>query len=159
MKKLYSLALIMLTTIGYSHAQFTITKSNLPFKQSTAFYYKDSLPFATITEGNKGPKQTWDLSLLANLAKDSIPYLDTAGLSHASNFPSSNMVSAKDSTHNFLQLTDSNCTILGQVTGKGNPVVYNKPARLFKFPMTYNDSIKDTVYYKTKGVLDPGRHN
>ena len=161
--------LLFSTVIGAftTTAQITITSADITTAGNTLYQNNDTMP--TVSIGNSGTSQTWNLSALNNHLQDTMHFMNPAGLPGASSFPSSNLgIKMKQQGQNvnlFANISSSNLNALGfyaTIDIAGNPAsgaIKNNPAEIItNFPATYNTNFNNT--YVSKGTLyygyDPG---
>ncbi len=148
-------------------AQITITSADITTAGNTVLQRNDTMP--TISIGNSGTSQTWNMSALNNHTQDTMYFVAPAGLPGASSFPTSNlaikMKQQGQSTNLFANSSSSSLQALGfqaivDIAGTpANVVIKNNPAEIMvNFPSTYNTNFNNN--YVSKGTfyygVDPG---
>jgi hypothetical protein len=148
-------------------AQITITDADIATVGKTILQKNDTMP--TVSIGNSGASQTWNLAALNSHTTDTMYFVNPAGLPNASQFPSSNlgikMRQQGQNTNVFANISSANLRALGigaTVDIMGTPynvVLKNNPAEIISnFPATYNTTFNNN--YVTKGSfyfgIDPG---
>jgi len=162
--------LLLLSTVFVAltaSAQITITTADIATVGKTILQRNDTMP--TVSIGNSGASQTWNLAALNNHTQDTMYFMSPAGLPGAANFPSANlaikMKQQGQSSYVYANNSATNLRALGfqaSVDIMGSPynvVIKNTPAEIIaNFPSTYNTTFNNN--YVSKGSfyfgIDPG---
>ncbi|CAN5783255.1 hypothetical protein BH11BAC7_BH11BAC7_17530 [soil metagenome] len=145
-----SLLCIAALTIGTAlSAQITITQSDIAPLYSRVIQHNDTMP--TVSEGNSGTNQTYNLSALQPQSTDTILFTLPQFTPNGANFPGSNFAAVINSNQAYIYLNQSATAF--QITGQaadpfGTGIVdiaYSDYEKVLKFPCTYNTSFTDTA--------------
>jgi len=150
-----------------ANAQITITSSDVASPLKTVLQRNDTMP--TISIGNSGPAQTWNLSALNTHTTDTMYFTYPSWTTGGAQFPSSNlaikMKQQGQDAHMFAINNSSSLTALGYNVNLDlngtfyNVTVRNTPAEaVMNYPATYNSTF--TSNYVSQGSFffgqDPG---
>lgn len=147
-------SLLFITSLAFGSAltaQITITQSDIAPLYTQVRQAYDSMP--TVTEGNAGANQTYNLSGLNNHVEDTLTFTLPQFTPYASDFPNANLavINSNQGTPNYTYLmnTSSTLNIQGQASdpfATGTMAVsFDNDEVFIEFPSTYNSSYTDTA--------------
>lgn len=149
--------------LAQANAQITLTAATSTPQIGDDLTYKitaiDSLDFL---HSSTGMNQTWDLSNLddASTIEQEQSYTSTAGFTHESLFPTSNIgmtsvsLAGQDS-ESYFEATPTGFRNTGAYIDGGDVFEYTEGVHLLRFPMTLNSSYTDSIKGQT-AVPAPG---
>lgn len=154
MKIILLLGSIMLGLAFTSTAQITINRSDLGnLIGATVYQAYDSTNLNTLSPGNAGENQTWDLTGISNDYQDTMQFLSPSGISCSNDFASATL--ALVDTGMYIYLYDDN-TVLEMLGFCGviippDPISipYYPPKKLVTFPSTFSTSFSG----QTKAII------
>ncbi|MCE3278773.1 MAG: hypothetical protein K0S44_964 [Bacteroidetes bacterium] len=162
MKKTLLLSIFSFSVIGLT-AQITLTSADIASPTKAIRQANDTMP--TVTIGNAGASQTWNMLALNNHTEDTLVFLPNS--SSPPPFASANIALkfGFQNAYAYLSNTASAATILGSAAvvdfggGPSQVVVVNTPAeKLANWPATYNSTFTNVYSTKSKYYfgVDPG---
>jgi hypothetical protein len=162
MKKTLLLSIFSFSFLGMS-AQITLTSADIASPTKAIRQANDTMP--TVTIGNAGASQTWNMLALNNHTEDTLVFLPNS--SSPPPFASANIALkfGFQNAYAYLSNTASAATILGSAAvvdfggGPTQVVVVNTPAeKLANWPATYNSNFTNVYSTKSKHYfgVDPG---
>ena len=143
-KQLLLSSLLAFTGLGISHAQITLTQSDMPQAGMVVVTANDTAYNGT--PGASGVNQTWSFGSLGNHGLGETQFEPANTQPGFSNFPTSTLCipSLTDSTWSFLTVNSGGAYIDGLYSTSTSfpaPVIkYNPPLQLISLPCTYNTS-------------------
>lgn len=142
MKKIYT---ALFSVLALTASAQTITRENLPYPEDVYSSVYVNNQGANWNAGGSGDLQTWDFS---GFTGDVVPF--TYATANSATYTSAQMklglVNLGDS---YFAASQSDYQLVGVTTsieGFNVDVPYYNPLIMFKFPMMYMDSFKDTAY-------------
>lgn len=129
-------------------AQITVERSDLGnLTATTLILANDTLNLASVTPGNPGPNQTWNLSMLANHYQDTIAFIPPAGTPCAADFPQATFAIRMGDGFGYGYDDNVKLEILGYCAdpfGSGYlKIAITPPERKIIFPLTFGTSWVD----------------
>lgn len=130
--------------------QITITNANFPSAGDRFEQINDTLP--TISQGNAGANQTYDLSALQNHRNSFVSFDAASSSPNGSNYPQAELVTPFFGAEGFLDVTTTNVDVIGfsgDPTGSGFNVnaTFDNPQTITKAPTTYNTTWTDAAHF------------
>jgi hypothetical protein len=143
-------------------AQVTLTQSDIAPFYTTILVNNDTTP--TVTEGNPGANQTYDLSALNAQGADTLVFSDPNWTPNGANFPGSNEVLIYNTSQAFIYFANSSTS--SQISGQAiDPlgtgiidVAFSDFEKVLDFPFSYNSTFSDVARGTAYTYLgyDPG---
>ncbi len=150
MKKTLLALTLSITGLTFSHAQITITQTEMPVAGDTIFEAEDTIPPVSLTIGSAGADQSWDFSSLESDEMDTTYFLDPAATPYGSDFPGSNLTvfDISDSFYVYINSTPTSVELLGFAgdifgTGSAISLVLDDPQTFLNFPTEYESTFTD----------------
>ena len=116
MKILYGTAVVLLAVLRLG-AQITLTQSDMPQVGNVLITASDTAP--TVTPGQAGPDQTWDLSAIRNQVAETTFCVTPSSTPYSTDFPSANLaaryVFKSASTFAYSNLSSGSLLSLGNI--------------------------------------------
>lgn len=151
MKKVFPLCPLALFLYPYmGTAQITVERSDLGnLTATTLILANDTVNLGTITPGNPGPNQTWNLAMLANHGQDTMSFIPPSGTPCAADFPQATFALRMSDGYAYGYDDNTKLEIQG-FCGDGAPFVSGyislkivPPERKIIFPLTFGTSWQD----------------
>lgn len=147
MKKLL-LSLSLLTSL-LSFGQITLDSTHMAGIGWVIQEARDTVP--TVTPGNSGASQTWDLSGLNTHTLDSMTFTNPAWTTNGGDFTNANLAiyNHGDTTTMYLDNNYNEALMLGlsgDIAGTGTEmsIVFDDPSTFTKWPMNFQDTYADS---------------
>ena len=146
MKKKLLLGSIMLGAALTSTAQITITQNDLSnWYGATVIQAHDSVNLSSISPGNAGASQTWNLTAIGNDFQDTMQFLNPAGMPCSNNFPTATygiLVPDFVDGYAYLSVNATSLEFLGFcgviIPPDTMTVPFTPPQKQLTFPSTFN---------------------
>jgi hypothetical protein len=116
MKNFHGTAIVFLAVIS-AEAQITLTQSDMPQIGNVYITESDTVP--TVSPGQAGPNQTWDLSAIKSLTAETTFCVTPSSTPYSASFPNSNLAvrfrTALDSTFEYSNSSSGSLVSLGDI--------------------------------------------
>ncbi len=159
MKKNIFLGVAILFISFTTHAQITITQSDMPSANMNFTEVNDTVCL-NIQKGNAGANQTWNLANIANHYLSTTSWVNPATLPGATSFPTANIAQTQsDGIDSYFNKSSTSFVALGTQEDLGvgmglQTVHFTPPLKYFQFPTTYLTSFNGTYAFDIKVPLD-----
>jgi hypothetical protein len=166
-RKLPAKIILMLSSFLFcfcplTYSQITVTRGDFVNAWEIIVSGHDTV-HSTISPGNSGAAQTWNLSAMLNHYTDSISFTGASSTPYAASFPAANLAgyNSLDSNYYFINANSSLIDVVGNVapnTFTGTPLLlsFSPPLTQITFPSTLSTSFtvtnataQNTFYYNT----------
>lgn len=148
MKKIAKTFVFIVSFPTILSAQISLSASDMIEAGDIVVQFVDTT--SSITPGNAGANQTWDLSNAAAGETITTQALAPSATNYANDFPNSNLAMTDDNaTFFFYEKTANHFSLVGSAgdfIGDGSTMVipYSSPVLLHNFPRTYNSNSSST---------------